>query len=92
MSHMSGGSDEEVGLRLATLFHVQDRDLLGDSGPTLGRQGQFSLFGDGYKRISFVFTLNDLFCFYLFLQMSNLISCITFILKIPSLPNILPLF
>lgn len=41
VSYMSGGSDEEVGLRLATLFHVQDRDLLGDSGPTMGCQGQF---------------------------------------------------
>ena len=40
LSYMPGSSDEEVGLWLAALFHVQDWDMLGDARPQMGSRGE----------------------------------------------------
>ena len=40
LSYMPSSSDEEVGLRLAALFHVQDWDMLGDTRPQMGPRGE----------------------------------------------------
>lgn len=40
---MPRGVDEEVGLWLAAMLHVQDRDLLGHTGAAMGAWGEYSL-------------------------------------------------
>lgn len=40
MSHVCGCADEKMGLRLVEVFDVQDGDLLGNEGTTLGSRSE----------------------------------------------------
>jgi len=44
MSHMCRCSYEKMGLRLAGVFHVQNRDMLGYQRTTLGSRGKWIIY------------------------------------------------